>query len=115
MAISKKGSRKIVVDNHEFRWRATGSDDWISIVIWPVENENSRLVGSSGYHSNIVKVNEGHYSATDQAVITNRVIRKIIMHFGIDAILKNSSQWNIEEIEKFFNSDNVIRSKYGTS
>lgn len=39
MAINKKGSRKIVVENKEFRWRAMGSDT-ISVVIWPIDNED---------------------------------------------------------------------------
>ncbi len=39
MAINKKGSRKIIIEDKEFRWRATGNDT-ISIVIWAVDNRH---------------------------------------------------------------------------
>ncbi len=45
MEINKKGSRKIVIEDKEFRWRATGNYI-ISIVIWAVDNKDSRLVGN---------------------------------------------------------------------
>ena len=115
MAINKKGSRKIVVEDHEFRWRATGNDDWISVVIWPVENENSRLVGEINYHSNIIQVTEEMSSATDQVVVTNRIIRKIILHIGVEVILKNKGQLNIGAIEEIFNVKNAVRGKYGAN
>ena len=35
MAKSQKGARNIVVDDVRYRWRATGNDDWISLVVWP--------------------------------------------------------------------------------
>ncbi|MDH5730645.1 MAG: hypothetical protein OEZ58_16780 [Gammaproteobacteria bacterium] len=113
MAINKKGSRKIIVDDHEFRWRATGNDGWITIVIWPVENENSKVVGNIGYHSNIVKVNEGAYVCTDQIVVTNRIISEIILHCGIEEILKSQGQLNIGQVEDIFDIENAVRGKYG--
>lgn len=48
MAISPKGSRKIVVDKHEFRWKITGQKDVISVIIWPVDNDRCRIVGKVG-------------------------------------------------------------------
>jgi hypothetical protein len=113
MAINKKGSRKIVVEEHEFRWRATGNDGWITVVIWPVENENSRLVGTAQYHSNLLKVNEGQYSATDQIVITNRIIREIILYYSVGEIIKNNGQINIGDIENIFNMENAVKGQYG--
>ena len=49
MTISKKESRNITVDGHEFKWRATGSDGGISIVVWPVKNDDSRVIAHVGY------------------------------------------------------------------
>ena len=73
MAVNKKGSRKIVVENHEFRWRATGNDGWITVVIWPVENDSSRVVGTTEYHHDWVKINEDQYSSNSQIVVTNEL------------------------------------------
>ena len=115
MAINKKGSRKIVVDGHEFRWRATGNDGWITLVLWPVENEDSRLVGQIKYHSNIVQTDEGWRSATDQAVITNRMVKQVILHHGVDAVLRNKGQINIGSIKKIYDIENAVRGRHGAS
>jgi len=100
MAINKKGSRKIVVDESEFRWRATGNDGWISVVIWPVENENSRYVGSVGYYSKMEQVGNGWHRAVEQILITNRVIRAAILHYGVTEIIANDGQVNIGPLEE---------------
>ncbi len=115
MAINKKDSRRIVVNDHEFRWRATGNDGWITVVLWPVENENYRLVGDIDYHSKIIQITEGISTARDQIVITNRIIRKVILHFGVDTILNNQGQLNIGAIEEIFNVENAVRGKYGAN
>ena len=112
MAISKKGSRKIVVNDHEFRWRATGNDGWISVVIWPLENDNSRLVGEIGYHSNFIKITDNLSSATDQIVVTNRIIREILLHFGVETIINNKGQINIGRIEEICDINCAIRGQY---
>ncbi|WNO09528.1 hypothetical protein [Teredinibacter sp. KSP-S5-2] len=100
MAINKKGSRKIVVDDSEFRWRATGNDGWISVVIWPVENENSRYVGSVGYHSKLEQIGDGWHRAVEQILITNRVIQAVISHYGVKRIIENNGQVNIGPLEE---------------
>ena len=109
MAINKKGSRKIVVEDKEFRWRATGSDK-ISVVIWAVENEDSRLIGSVDYHHKAVKNNEGHYSSQNQLIVTNRMIREIILHYGVQKIIANQGQINIGDIENIYHIENAVKS-----
>ncbi len=110
MAVSKKGSRKIVVDDTEFRWRATGNDDWISVVIWPVENDDSRIVASIGYHHDMVKIGDGHWASEGQIVVTNRIIREVVLHVGIQKLLGGHSQINIGAIEDIFDVKNGVRS-----
>ena len=109
MAISKKGNRNIVVDDIDFRWRATGNDDIITIVIWSASNENSRVVGRVGYHLELVEVSEGHYSSNSELIVTNRIIREIILHVGVQKILDNSGQLNIGDIEEIYEVKNAVR------
>ncbi len=112
MAVNKKGSRKIVVDDIEFRWRATGSDEVISIVIWPTDNEDSRVIGRVGYHHDMVKVSEGHFTSDSQLVVTSRTIKAIIMHVGFQKILESHGQINIGAIEDFYDIESSVRGKY---
>lgn len=110
MAVSKKGSRNISVDGHDFKWRATGNDGWISIVLWPASNEDSRVVASIDYHHDMKQVDEGHYSSQGQLVVTNRIIRELILHVGVANILENHGQLNIGKVEEFYDVSNAIRS-----
>ena len=76
MAVSNnKESRNITVRGFAFRWRATGNGGWISVVVWPVSNPSCRVVGKLGYH-----------------VVTNRLIRRIVLHFGVDYLVENHGQ-----------------------
>ena len=113
MAINKKGSRKIVVDSAEFRWRATGNDGWITIVIWPAMNDESKVIGHVGYHAKYGPEQNGVRSAIDQIVITNRMVREIILHIGVGEILENKGQLDIGAIENIFDMDNAVRGVYG--
>ncbi len=112
MAVSKKGSRKIIVEEHEFRWRATGNDGWISVVIWPIENDNSRLVGTLKYHSNTTLNTNGSQTALDQIIVTNRMVREIIQYFGVNKILLNKGQINIGSIEDIYDMSKAVRGNY---
>lgn len=109
MAVSKKASRNINVDGHDFKWRATGNDGWISIVLWPVSNENSRVIASVDYHYDMKQVSEGHYTSQSQLVVTNRVIRELILHIGVERILENNGQLDVGKIEKFYDVSNALR------
>ncbi len=110
MAVSKKGSRKIVVENHEFRWRATGNDGWVTVVIWPIENDDSRVVGTTEYHHDWVEGDDGSYSSKSQAIVTNRIIREVILHVGIKIILNGHGQIDIGAIENIYDFKKTVRS-----
>ncbi len=110
MAVSKKGSRKIVLEGHEFRWRATGNDGWITVVIWPVENENFKIVGKTEYHHDWVEAEEGVRSSNSQIVVTNRMIKEVILHVGIKEILQGHGQKDIGAIEKIYDFNDAVRS-----
>jgi hypothetical protein len=78
---SSKGSRRIVVHNVEYRWRATGDDGYISIGIWPANNVGPFISGTFNYHETWVNNSDGSGSSKgDQIVVTNRLIRRIIIH-----------------------------------
>jgi len=110
MTVSKKGNRNITVDEHDFKWRATGNDGGINIVLWPVSNEDSRVVASIEYHHEMKEVGEGHFTSQSQLVVTNRIIKELIMHVGVDKILNNQGQMNIGRVEGFYNVSNALRS-----
>ena len=114
MGINQKGSRKIIVNDQEFRWRATGNDGGITLVLWPIENDNSRLVGEIDYHSSVVKTGEDCYSAIGQVVITNRMVREVILHYRVNYILENKGQINIGALENFFDVSKAVRAQSGT-
>lgn len=76
-----KGSRRIVVNDVEYRWRATGDDGYISISISPTNNIGPCIRGNLRYHETWIDRGNGmRQSAGDQIVITNRIIRRIIEH-----------------------------------
>lgn len=78
---SQKGSRKIVIGDVEFRWRATGDDGYISIGIWPTNNVGPFIRGNLCYHETWIDNGDGSYSsAGNQIVVTSRIIRRIIEH-----------------------------------
>lgn len=113
MAINKKGSRKIVVDDVEFRWRASGNDGWITVIIWQNANDNSKVVGDVKYHHDWHEVGEGQFSSRSQLTVTNRMIREIILSVGVKEILTNKGQINIGSIEKIYDVKNAVRSLKG--
>lgn len=51
MAMTKKGSRKIRVDNDWFRWRVTGNDGWIDLYVEDAEAPGSLLRVRFDYES----------------------------------------------------------------
>jgi len=109
LAVNKKGSRNIFVEGHDFKWRATGNDGWISVALWPVSNEDSLVIANIDYHHDMKQVSEGHFKSQSQLVVTNRVIRELILHVGVEKILENHGPLNIGRIEKFYNVSNALR------
>lgn len=111
MALSKKGSRKIVVDDHEFRWRTRGQKDGIAVIIWPVANDRCRIVGHIGYHNKPVAPSASGDSPRTQIVVTNRIIRDIILHYGVAELLQHSGQINLTAIENIYDVSQAVRSE----
>lgn len=112
MAISKKGSRKIIVENTEFRWSATGNDGWITIVICPLNYDTVKLVGTFQYHdehSSEKDERDAYIRTKGQIIITNRVIRQIILQVGIGRILSSKGQINLGQLEKHYIIDSALR------
>lgn len=84
MARSIKSSKRIVVRDVEYRWRATGNDGFISVTIWPVNNIGPQIVCRFGYHETMVQVDSSRYVLNgDQLIVTNRIVRRIV-EYAID-------------------------------
>lgn len=111
MAVSKKGSRNITVEGHKFRWRAIGNDDLITVLIWPESNERSLLIGSFAYHQKITKKEEGGYALSEQLIVTNRLIREIILHYGTDVLIANNKRMDVGALEKIVDISQALRAK----
>jgi hypothetical protein len=74
-----KASHLIVVRGAEYRWRAKGNDECISIGIWPTNGIGAYLGGSLGYHNTWVDTGDGiRTSAGDQIVVTSKSVERII-------------------------------------
>ncbi|WP_163831152.1 hypothetical protein [Spartinivicinus ruber] len=110
MALNAKGSRKIVVDGHEFRWRAKQRSGFINLTIWPSANDNLRLTGRTHYTYDFNDECSGKYICTYQAVITSRVVKAIIEHFGINELHQQKGQINLGAIENYFDMSQAVRS-----
>ncbi len=113
MAVSKKGSRNIAVNNHKFRWRVTGSDEVISVVVWPTDNEDSRAVARVGYHNDWEESQDGIRTSKGQLIVTNRMVRELILHVGVEQLLENKGQINVGGIEEFYDIKGAVRSSNG--
>src|SRR4051794_24789872 len=78
MAISTKAARNIVVNGLRYRWRATGNDGWISLVISPQGLPGARIPCTFDYHQTGVPGGGGRITLTRQLVITNRIVRRVV-------------------------------------
>jgi len=81
---SKANSRNIVVNTVHYRWRATGNDGYISFTIWPDSDSGPTITGNLSYGETVGPPQENgngliYHSLGNQIVITNRIIRKIIL------------------------------------
>ena len=111
VAISNKRSRNITVEGHQFKWRATGNDGWISIVIWSAGNIGSRVTASIEYHHEMKKKIDGTYVSKSQLVVTNRIIRAIILYLSADKIVNGTGQKDLGKLEDIIDVSSVLRSK----
>lgn len=79
MSRNTKNSRRIKVNDVDYRWRASGNDGYITFTIWPSNEIGPTIQGSFKYHETWVPAGEGRWSsAGDQIVITNRIVRRVI-------------------------------------
>ncbi|MEM7346679.1 MAG: hypothetical protein AAF485_20745 [Chloroflexota bacterium] len=108
MAISKKDSRNIQVDGHYFKWRATGGDGWINIFVWPTDNDNAIAIAEVDYHHDRRKDGEDRIS-NSQIIVTNRMIRALILHIGVKRLIENQGQIDVGLIEAFYDVSKAVR------
>ncbi len=78
MAKSTKGARNIVVGGVKYHWRATGNDGGISVTVWPQVLPGPLITCGFGYDQTAVPTGGGCYSLTNQVVITNRIVQRVI-------------------------------------
>ncbi len=110
---SQKGSRRVVIEAVEYRWRATGNDGYISIGIWPVNNVGPYIQGNLCYHETWIGDEDGkRSSAGNQIVITNRIIRRIIEHViadhGYDP-RERGKELNLRALDDVIKWDDAVR------
>lgn len=81
MARAKKAARNICVDHVAYRWRASGNDDWIDLVIWPADQRGAAIEARLGY-GEVFSAQPGSSGAYDrivrQVIVTNRIVRRVI-------------------------------------
>ena len=83
MAFSKKKKRKIVVNDNEYYWSATGNDGWISLCVMTEIQGSSRLLCALDYHHIPIEsqINGRNVTyLTDQFVITPYTVRQVVEH-----------------------------------
>jgi hypothetical protein len=110
---SQKGSRRIVVRDVEYRWRATGDDGYISIGIWPTNNTGAYIKGNLRYHETWVDNGDGRWSCKgNQIVVTSRIIRRIIEHaiavHGYDPQV-SGKELNLRRLDDAVKWDDAVR------
>ncbi|WP_394827986.1 hypothetical protein [Pendulispora albinea] len=113
MAKSTKGARNIVVHDVKYRWRATGNDGWISLVVWPDGPAGPTITCSLGYHHTKTPMGNGVTALTEQIVITNRIVRRVIEYavrqFDYDP-RREGEQLDLRHVDHAIDLSDAIRS-----
>ncbi len=112
---SQKESRRIVVSEVEYRWRATGDDGYISIGIWPSNNIGSYIHSNLCYHETWIDHGNGSWSsAGNQIAVTSRIIRRIIKHakasYGYDPQVRGA-ELDLRVLDNVVEWGDAIRGK----
>ena len=113
MAVSSRTARNIVVNGIHYRWRATGNDGWITLVIWPHELAGRRIHCTFGFDQTEVPMGGGVTSLTQQIVITNRLVRRVLLHAiseGYDP-QTNGPQLNLGRVDKLIDIADAERGR----
>ena len=111
MAINSRGSRKIIVDGVEFRWRATGTDFGISVCVWPRQKDSSRVHGHFDYQHACVPSPGGGFSLQHQLVVTNRLVRRVVLHFGVQTLLAGRTPIQAGSLDALVETQDALRSE----
>jgi hypothetical protein len=111
-----KGSRRIVVNECEYRWRATGDDGVINIGVWPANNVGPYISGTIRYHETWIPKGDGSSSsAGDQVVVTSRIVRRVIEYatavHGYDPNVKGS-QLNLYSLDNLILLTDEVRASH---
>lgn len=111
-----KGSRRIVVNDCEYRWRATGDDGYIVIGIWPTNNLGPYIRGNVRYHeAGVPQADGSSSSAGDQIVVTSRIVRRVIEYAiakrGYDPNV-NGPQLNLYSLDDSISLHGAIRASH---
>lgn len=119
MSRSLKHSHRIIVNDVEYRWRATGNDGWISVTIWPSNGVGPAIACQFRYHETFNATGPGHWvSSGNQIVVTNKLVRRVIL-YSIDAEsyvpTKAGTQLNIRNIEDKIEWADSVRATHGGS
>lgn len=115
MARSKKQNRNITVNDVAYCWRATGDDGYIALTIWPNKLEGPAICANFDYHETWIPRGGGtHSSAGDQIVITNRIVRRVILH-AIERFAYNPARkgklLQIQHVDREIDVHDAIRAR----
>ena len=108
-----KGTHVIAVAGAEYRWRAKGNDECISIGIWPANDVGPYIGGRFCYHNRWIDNGDGtSTSSGDQLVVTSRLVKRIIEHAlskcGYNPKLKGK-QLDLGPLEDIIKLDDGVR------
>lgn len=115
MAWPKKGTRHITVNGTRYAWRVSGEDGCITLRVRPETPEAPSLEAYASYLETwIPRADGGAFSAGDQIVITNRLVRRTILHAiekcGYDPARK-ASPLIIQHLERKIDVSDAIRAQ----
>ena len=116
MAVSKKAARKISVGDVKYRWRATGNDGWISLVVWPHTLAGDKIVCGFGYQQTETPMADikGGFHLSRQLVVTNRLVRRVLEHAlanGYDPRTHSKGQLNLGSADALIDTSDAVRGK----
>src|SRR5262249_26338499 len=113
MAKATKNARNIVVGDVNYRWRATGNDGWISLVVWPEDLPGPPIACSFDYDQTVVPMGNGRSALTKQLVITNRIVRRVIEHALVERAYDphaKGKQLNLRDVHEKIDVSDAVRS-----
>ncbi len=116
MAVAKKGARNITVNEVHYRWRATGNDGWISLIVWPDALPGDKLLCSFDYdQTEVPHAVGGGATPIHQLVVTNRLVRRVVLHalstgYRPDVKTKDGRR-NLGDAEVWIDGGDAVRGK----